>query len=128
MKKIFFCLALHVSLSNNIPLQAMAMPLTEEELQIAAEACEAHPYICYPLLAAQTACWSLLIGTIIVQTAKEYGAPVLTACFSCCKSKKHKRDEKLRKLNGAFNAKNGIAMVHRVEHGTQIYERIKRLK
>ena len=95
MKKIFFCLALLISLSANTSLQAMAMPLTQEELQILSEACQAHPYICYPLLAAQTVCCTLLVGTLIVKAAKEYGTPALASCFSCCTRKKQQKEDQL---------------------------------
>lgn len=95
MKKIFFCLALLVSLSTNTPLQALDVPLTTEELQSLSEACEAHPYICYPLLAGQTICLTLVVGKLIVQAAKEYGPPTLASCFSCCKNKKQQKEDPL---------------------------------
>ncbi len=92
-------MALIINLSANLPLKALDVPLTPEELQLLSEACEAHPYICYPLLAAQTICLTLLVGKCVFQVAKDYGAPALTSCFSSCKSKKQlKQDPLLSRL------------------------------
>ena len=89
MKRIIF-LGMVFSLGATQSVNAM-MPMTADEKDAAVKICIEYPYICYPLMAGQIICCTIILGGAI----KHYCGPAFSSCFSCCSSKKRERDKLL---------------------------------
>ncbi|MGE0010357.1 MAG: hypothetical protein AB7F19_00140 [Candidatus Babeliales bacterium] len=84
MKKTLCCLLMLVSLIETTSLGMM--PLSQQELTEIAQACDAHPYVCYAFLGAQAVCYTVLAGLAV----KDYCCPRMPSFLSCCTGLKKK--------------------------------------